>query len=169
MIADFSAAAASRTCGVDKGIAEDWVEIGSSTGEPGVSSTMEGKGGKKCGIYSGGSQFGSRGRFRLGEDGLEMGDKGNGGVDGRDGVRFRGRALIRLGDVSSTSMSCCSSTNCGESYILTSSSEPLPSSSAKSISSKRGVGQRAYSSKMASSLSCLSPSARWAEKEMRGE
>lgn len=130
---------------------------------------MEGKGGKKCGIYSGGSQFGSRGRFRLGEDGLEMGDKGNGGVDGRDGRRFRGRALIGLGHVSSTSMSCCSSTNSVESYISTSSSEPLPPSSAKLSSSERGVGQRPYSSKMTSSLSCLNPSARWAEKEMGGD
>jgi len=50
-------------------------------------------------MYSGGSQSDRRGRFRFGEEGLEIGDSGSGGVDGREGGRFRGKALIRLGDV----------------------------------------------------------------------
>jgi len=57
-------------------------ECGSGSGE--VRSL--GKGGKKSGTCGGGFQFSVRGRFRAGDEGLDIGDNGNGGVDGgRDG------------------------------------------------------------------------------------
>ena len=59
-----------------------------STGSKCKSSETVGKGGRKSGICSGGSQLDVRGRFRGGEDGLDMGDKGNGGVEGREGGRL---------------------------------------------------------------------------------
>ena len=120
-------------------------------------------------MYSGGSQSDRRGRFRFGEEGLEIGDNGSKGVDGRDWGRFCGTALIRLGDVWSTSIlstSCDELTNRDDSPISTSSSSSEVTSPSESSSSRRGVGQRVYSSKMASSFSWRSPSASWAEKRI---
>lgn len=44
-----------------------------------------GKGGKKLGMCGGGLQLSVRGRFRVGDVGLDTGDKGKGGVDGGRG------------------------------------------------------------------------------------
>ena len=55
--------------------------------DTGISSDTVGNGGRKSGIYSGGSQLEVRARFRLGDEGLEIGDSGRGGEDG-GGCRF---------------------------------------------------------------------------------
>ena len=44
-----------------------------------------GKGGRKQGMCGGGLQLSVRGRFRVGDVGLDTGDKGRGGVDGGRG------------------------------------------------------------------------------------
>jgi hypothetical protein len=49
-----------------------------------------GKGGRKPGMCGGGLQLSVRGRFRVGDVGLDTGDNGKGGVDrGRGGVKGR--------------------------------------------------------------------------------
>ena len=49
-----------------------------------------GKGGRKLGMCGGGFQLSVRGRFRVGDVGLDTGDNGKGGVDrGRGGVNCR--------------------------------------------------------------------------------
>lgn len=44
-----------------------------------------GKGGRKHGMWGGGLQLSVRGRFRVGDVGLDTGDSGRGGVDGGRG------------------------------------------------------------------------------------
>lgn len=44
-----------------------------------------GKGGRKDGMCGGGLQLSVRGRFRVGDVGLDTGDNGKGGVDGGRG------------------------------------------------------------------------------------
>lgn len=125
-----------------------------STGSTGISSETVGNGGKKSGMCSGGSQLDVRGLFRGGDDGLDMGDRGNSGEGRRLAPALRGEEP--------TSMSA----PFGRSSTRDSSSLSSSESSSSSLSRpfRRGVGQRAYCSGIASSWSCRKPSASWAER-----
>ena len=61
----------------------------------GTSSETVGKGGRKSGMCSGGSQLDVRGLFRGGDDGLDMGDRGNGG-EGRLAPALRGEEPVSM-------------------------------------------------------------------------
>lgn len=95
----------------------------SSSGSNG-SSDMDGKGGRKSGICSGGSQFEERGRFRIGDEGFDMGDRGRGGEDCLEGGLLRMRGFVLGGDISSSIV-----------YIFWKGSEGSSSSIAMSSSS----------------------------------
>lgn len=73
-----------------------------SGGGSNESSDMEGKGGRKSGICSGGSQFDERGRFRIGDEGLDIGDKGKEGEGCLGGGLLRMRGLDLGGGISSS-------------------------------------------------------------------
>ena len=79
-------------CAVGGGGLGTWSNGGSDE-----SSDMDGKGGKKLGIYSGGSQFDERRRFLVGDEGFDIGERGRGGEDCLEGGLLRLRAVI-LGD-----------------------------------------------------------------------
>lgn len=71
----------------------------SSSGGAG-SSDMDGKGGRKSGICSGGSQFDERCRFRIGDEGFDIGDRGT-GEDCPEGL-LRIKGVVLGGSVSSS-------------------------------------------------------------------
>jgi hypothetical protein len=73
--------------------------VSSSRGDG--SSDMDGKGGRKSGICSGGSQFDERGRFRIGDEGFDIGERGRGGEDCLEGGLLCRRGVI-LGGISSS-------------------------------------------------------------------
>lgn len=104
-----------------------------STGSTGISSEMVGKGGRKSGMCSGGSQLDVRGLFRGGDDGLDMGDRGNGGEGGRLAPALKGEEpasmSVPFGRASIRNSSSLSSSELSSSSL----SKPL----------RRGLGQRA--------------------------
>lgn len=60
-----------------------------SNGGGDESSEMDGKGGRKSGICSGGSQFDERCRFLTGDEGFDIGERGRGGEDCLEGDLLR--------------------------------------------------------------------------------
>ena len=76
-----------------------------SNGGGDESSDVDGKGGKKSGICSGGSQFDERRRFLVGDEGFEIGERGRVGEDCLEGGLLRTRAVV-LGDGISSSIAC---------------------------------------------------------------
>ena len=97
-----------------------------------------GKGGRKQGICDGRFQLSVRGRFRVGDVGLETGDKGKGGVDGGRGGGGVGCRPPTSWDMDGTWTLLLSSLATEASTISTSSSfsSSSPSSSPSSASSK---------------------------------
>lgn len=75
--------------------------LGTWSGASNESSDMDGKGGRNSGICSGSSQFDERGRFRVGDEGFNMGDRGRGGEDCLEGGLFRMREVVLGGGISS--------------------------------------------------------------------
>lgn len=73
-------------------------------------------------MYDGGSQFDTRNLFRVGDDGFETGDKGSGGVEGRELARFRRSGDVDEGGGMSSTVSDSSSAK-GTSYSPSISSE----------------------------------------------
>lgn len=73
-----------------------------SSGRGDESSDMDGKGGRKSGMCSGGSQFDERRRFRVGDEGFDIGERGRGGEDCLEGGLLRIRGVIRGGSTSSS-------------------------------------------------------------------
>ena len=76
-----------------------------SNGGGDESSDTDGKGGRKSGICSGGSQFDERRRFLIGDEGFDIGERGRGGEDCLEGGLLCKRAVI-LGDGISSSTAC---------------------------------------------------------------
>lgn len=98
-----------------------------SRGEGGMlvdeSAAMEGNGGRKAGIWEGDFQCSVRARLRDGEEGLDMGERGSGGVDGRGGGVFLssgdGERIISLSTIIATSSSSPSMSTSSSSSSLT--------------------------------------------------
>jgi hypothetical protein len=93
-----------------------------STGGSNGSSDMDGKGGRNSGICSGGSQFDERRRFRVGDEGFDMGDRGRGGEDCLEGGLLRMREGVLAGGISSSIV--YKRSEWGSSSIVISSSSP---------------------------------------------
>jgi hypothetical protein len=74
-----------------------------STGGGEESSDVDGKGGRKSGICSGGSQFDERRRFLIDDEGFDIGEIGRGGEDCLEGGLLRTRAVV-LGDNTSSTI-----------------------------------------------------------------
>jgi hypothetical protein len=85
------------------------------------SSDMDGKGGRKSGICSGGSQFDERRRFLVGDEGFDIGERGRGGEDCLEGGLLRMRAVV-LGDSISSSIACKECEKRSSSTVVSSSS-----------------------------------------------
>jgi hypothetical protein len=73
-----------------------------SSGRGDESSDRDGKGGRKPGICSGGSQFDERRRFRVGDEGFDIGERGRGGEDCLEGGLLRMRGIILGGSIFSS-------------------------------------------------------------------
>ena len=117
-----------RSCVEEDGSPGGGRESGSGSRED----RSTGKGGRKQGMCGGGLQLSVRGRFRVGDVGLDTGDSGKGGVDGgRGGDNCRPATSC---DMEGTGTSPLPSPALGASTIstsssLSSSSSPVPSSS----------------------------------------
>lgn len=92
-----------------------------SNGGGDESSDMDGKGGRKSGICSGGSQFDERRRFLIGDEGFDIGEKGRGGEDCLEGGLLRMSAVI-LGDSISSSIACKECEKRSSSIVISSDS-----------------------------------------------
>jgi hypothetical protein len=147
-----------------EGSVERWVggRAGIGEGERRSGASRLGKGGRKSGMCDGGRQPAVRARLRAGEDGLETGDKGRGGVGG-----------LRVDGGSGGSVGTCAggtSTSMLSGWVLigvdfggNTTSSSIASSSSSSSSSSSGYpssGMGAYVRAIASSRSSRKPSAR---------
>lgn len=73
-----------------------------SNGGGDESSDVDGKGGRKSGICSGGSQFNERRRFLIGDEGFDIGERGRGGEDCLEGSLLRTKAVVLVDGISSS-------------------------------------------------------------------
>lgn len=121
---------------------------------------IEGKGGRKAGIWDGGFQFAVRGRLRDGDEGFDTGERGSGGVEGRgggvflssgEGERTRCESIAIASSSFSSPVIPTRTGTMSDAMSISSSSSPL------SYSDTGGLPYGWNSSGMTSSRSCLSP------------